>query len=499
MWLPVISILWTIVNLVQRKLVMKSVMYSTLNGTAGECDQFVGCNNVEIIKNFAPRTARKHAEAHRALELLEDYHAKLTRPQDKQLRLAIERVIRIFKSRLFQALLDIQEFYELTLLDESKSVQQKTAETIRIADKWEASDGPITPTFAQNDGGPDFPVNQTLSNIYGRTSASPEAPVYVDETQKTRYTGGGVDEQLPPPPSPPQLKEAGQLDGVPRPNSVDRILHPDGSQHILTSHEALNKSHDSWQGHDGDQAHTPLLAADTRHVNGDDDWEYEEIVLERGGAGLGFSIAGGTDNPHFGNDTAIYITKLIPGGAASGDGRLRVNDTILQVNDVSVVDVQHAAAVDALKRAGNTVKLYVRRRRHTQLIEIELIKGSKGLGFSIAGGIGNQHIPGDNGIYVTKIMEGGAAQVEGRLVVGDKLVAVRNALQGDKNLENVTHEEAVATLKAIQDRVVLLVAKPETGIVPPPPPPMASDNSLSPQPRKRASYPIHILYYSLAA
>lgn len=44
-------------------------------------------------------------EAHRALELLEDYHEKLTKPQDKQLRLAIERVIRIFKSRLFQALL----------------------------------------------------------------------------------------------------------------------------------------------------------------------------------------------------------------------------------------------------------------------------------------------------------------------------------------------------------------------------------------------------------
>jgi len=44
-------------------------------------------------------------EAHRALELLEEYHAKLTSPQDKQLRAAIERVIRIFKSRLFQALL----------------------------------------------------------------------------------------------------------------------------------------------------------------------------------------------------------------------------------------------------------------------------------------------------------------------------------------------------------------------------------------------------------
>ncbi|EGI65238.1 Disks large 1 tumor suppressor protein [Acromyrmex echinatior] len=49
-------------------------------------------------------------KAHRALELLEDYHAKLTRPQDKQLRLAIERVIRIFKSRLFQALLGCFRF-----------------------------------------------------------------------------------------------------------------------------------------------------------------------------------------------------------------------------------------------------------------------------------------------------------------------------------------------------------------------------------------------------
>lgn len=89
----------------------------------------------------------------------------------------------------------------------------------------------------------------------------------------------------------------------------------------------------------------------------DDEWQYEDIILERGNAGLGFSIAGGVDNPHIGDDTAIYITKLIPGGAASADGRLKINDSILSVNDVSVIDVPHAAAVDALKRAGNTVKL----------------------------------------------------------------------------------------------------------------------------------------------
>lgn len=47
-----------------------------------------------------------------------------------------------------------------------------------------------------------------------------------------------------------------------------------------------------------------------------------------------------------------------------------------------------------------------------------------GLGFSIAGGVGNQHIPGDNSIYVTKIIDGGAAQKDGRLQVGDRLLMV---------------------------------------------------------------------------
>lgn len=50
-----------------------------------------------------------------------------------------------------------------------------------------------------------------------------------------------------------------------------------------------------------------------------------------------------------------------------------------------------------------------------------------GLGFSIAGGVGNQHVPGDNSIYVTKIIEGGAAHKDGRLQIGDKLVTVRKS------------------------------------------------------------------------
>ena len=137
-------------------------------------------------------------------------------------------------------------------------------------------------------------------------------------------------------------------------------------------------------------------------------WEYDDISLERGNAGLGFSIAGGTDNPHVSNDASIYITKIIDGGAAAVDGRLKVNDIITHVNNVCVIDVPHSSAVEALKKAGNSVHLTVKRKKHTNgahsdFIEVELIKGSKGLGFTIAGGIGNQHIPGDNGIYVTKV------------------------------------------------------------------------------------------------
>lgn len=59
------------------------------------------------------------------------------------------------------------------------------------------------------------------------------------------------------------------------------------------------------------------------------DWEFEEITLERGSAGLGFSIAGGTDNPHVGDDPSIYITKIIVGGAAAADGRLQVSQTTI--------------------------------------------------------------------------------------------------------------------------------------------------------------------------
>uniref|UniRef100_A0A669FA92 Disks large homolog 1 n=2 Tax=Oreochromis niloticus TaxID=8128 RepID=A0A669FA92_ORENI len=217
------------------------------------------------------------------------------------------------------------------------------------------------------------------------------------------------------------------------------------------------------QSHAYYQANPPPVVVNTDsvdtppYVNGTEaDYEYEEITLERGNSGLGFSIAGGTDNPHIGDDPSIFITKIIPGGAAAQNGRLRVNDCIVRVNETDVREVTHSGAVEALKEAGGLVRLCIRRRRSLteRILDIKLVKGPKGLGFSIAGGVGNQHVPGDNSIYVTKIIEGGAAHKDGRLQIGDKLVAVNGSC-----LEEVTHEEAVAALKSTPDVVYLRVAK----------------------------------------
>ncbi|XP_052333138.1 discs large homolog 1-like protein isoform X22 [Oncorhynchus keta] len=349
-------------------------------------------------------------DAQRALSLLEEYRTKLNHTEDWQLRLSIQRVIDIFQSNLFQALIDIQEFYEVTLLDNQKCVE--------------------SPTTSE----PMLPVNLwDFSSLQSTTVTSDTLPSLSASIEKYRHHD---EDTSPQEQSSPQL-----TDEVPGPELV-QVAEKNLSQ-IENVHGYVAHAHISPMKVNGTEA----------------DYEYEEITLERGNSGLGFSIAGGTDNPHIGEDPSIFITKVIPGGAAAQDGRLRVNDVILRVNEADVRDVTHSRAVEALKEAGSLVRLYVRRRKPVseKVMEIKLVKGPKGLGFSIAGGVGNQHIPGDNSIYVTKIIEGGAAHKDGRLQIGDKLLAVNSAC-----LEEVSHEHAVTALKNTPDVVYLKVAKPNS-------------------------------------
>uniref|UniRef100_A0A8C6VU45 Disks large homolog 1 n=1 Tax=Nothobranchius furzeri TaxID=105023 RepID=A0A8C6VU45_NOTFU len=369
-------------------------------------------------------------DAQRALLLLEEYRNKLNQTEDRQLRHSIQRVIDIFQSNLFQALIDIQEFYEVTLLD-----SQRWAESSKGAD-------PMAPVHLW-----DFPSLQST------TVTSETLPSLSTSIEKYRHHD---EDSSPQEHSSPQLtEEAGGPELV---QVAEKNLSQIENVHGYVTHAHISPMKVGEESRSGPRKDQPLK------IN-------ESLVISvplcfslmcgchgnQGNSGLGFSIAGGTDNPHIGEDPSIFITKVIPGGAAAQDGRLRVNDVILRVNEVDVRDVTHSRAVEALKEAGSLVRLYIRRRKPVseKVMELKLVKGPKGLGFSIAGGVGNQHIPGDNSIYVTKIIEGGAAQKDGKLQIGDKLLAVNSVC-----LEEVTHEHAVTALKNTPDVVYLKVSKP---------------------------------------
>jgi len=86
-----------------------------------------------------------------------------------------------------------------------------------------------------------------------------------------------------------------------------------------------------------------------------------------------------------------------------------------------------------------------------------LEKSQNGLGFSISGGLFTEHIRNDHGIFVTKIIPGGSADVDGKLSVGDRLISVN-----DFSLEYVTHDDAVAAIASIVEQyneIVLRVGK----------------------------------------
>ncbi|XP_051257440.1 disks large homolog 2 isoform X20 [Dicentrarchus labrax] len=459
----------------------------------------------------------------RALGLLEEYCTKLRKPEELQLKTAIQRVMGIFKSNLFEALLDIQEFYEVTLLNTQKSCEQKLEEVNHMADKWEKS------VSVQNSE-----LAHTACPAEEQREQSSSEPSGLEQGESTKTSvnrppavqGSPHNGQTPPCMNPALMNAPWQYhyqedDSPPLDQGFPRLTNEVRAPELVHVSEKNLSEIENVHGYVSHSHISPLKPAlvtrfdlaypgvttanymaspapiivntDTLesvpYVNGTEiEYEFEEITLERGNSGLGFSIAGGTDNPHIGDDPGIFITKIIPGGAAAEDGRLRVNDCILRVNDADVSEVSHSKAVEALKVAGSIVRLYVRRRRPMleTIIEIKLIKGPKGLGFSIAGGVGNQHIPGDNSIYVTKIIDGGAAQKDCRLQVGDRLLMVNNY-----SLEEVSHEEAVAILKNTLDVVYLKVGKPTNVYLSDPYGPPDITHSFSPAMENHISSPVN--------
>ncbi|XP_073724941.1 tight junction protein 1 isoform X9 [Misgurnus anguillicaudatus] len=95
-------------------------------------------------------------------------------------------------------------------------------------------------------------------------------------------------------------------------------------------------------------------------------WEQHTVTLHRApGFGFGIAISGGRDNPHFqSGETSIVISDVLKGGPA--EGLLQENDRVVMVNAVSMDNVDHAYAVQQLRKSGKNAKITIRRKRKVQ-------------------------------------------------------------------------------------------------------------------------------------
>lgn len=90
----------------------------------------------------------------------------------------------------------------------------------------------------------------------------------------------------------------------------------------------------------------------------------------------------------------------------------------------------------------------------SKAVEIKLKRGPAGLGFNIVGGVDQQYVVNDSGIYISKIKEDGSAAQDGRLQEGDKILAINGT-----NLENLAHKAVVDLFRTAGEDVELKVIK----------------------------------------
>ncbi|XP_043274721.1 disks large homolog 5 isoform X4 [Venturia canescens] len=131
---------------------------------------------------------------------------------------------------------------------------------------------------------------------------------------------------------------------------------------------------------------------------------------------LGLVLAGGRDDPHYPNDTGIYVAQVLQGSAI--DGKLRVNDCIIRVNNVDCTSVSTRMILETLRSCtSGPVTLTIRRRRSTRrsLRTTQLPVGSIPHGISL-----------DHCIYIAKISPGSLAAKDCNLAVGDRVLNINS-------------------------------------------------------------------------
>ncbi|VDI41333.1 protein scribble, partial [Mytilus galloprovincialis] len=236
-----------------------------------------------------------------------------------------------------------------------------------------------------------------------------------------------------------------------------------------------------------DGGETQSDSADGENKEPEMETELIKIQINRQpGQGLGISIAGGRGSTPFkGDDESVFISRVSEDGPAAAAG-VTVGDKLLSVNGVNLIDADHYDAVDVLKSSGNNITMVLGREKlvepkeeepkeeeeepttgfatvsfeqepgtevYGEKISTTLLRDHTGLGFSIAGGRGSIPFKGnDQAIYISRVVDGGIAQRDGKIQVGDKLLSINSV-----DMQDARHDQAVALLTGVDNEIRLVV------------------------------------------
>ncbi|XP_036909396.1 pro-interleukin-16 isoform X2 [Sturnira hondurensis] len=202
------------------------------------------------------------------------------------------------------------------------------------------------------------------------------------------------------------------------------------------------------------------------------------ILHKEEGAGLGFSLAGGSDL----ESKAITVHRVFPNGLASQEGTIQKGNEVLSINGKSLKGATHNDALAILRQARDPRQAVIVTRKPTleaapklnssmdsaasdpgasdasaesteaTVHTVTLEKTSAGLGFSLEGGKGSLH--GDKPLTINRIFKGAASGQTETVQPGDEILQLAStAVQG------LTRFEAWSVIKALPDGPVTVLIR----------------------------------------
>nr|XP_009674825.1 PREDICTED: tyrosine-protein phosphatase non-receptor type 13 isoform X2 [Struthio camelus australis] len=169
-------------------------------------------------------------------------------------------------------------------------------------------------------------------------------------------------------------------------------------------------------------------------------------------------LSGANEKRRSSSDSARAKTKR-PGVVESVEYSDR-GDSDMDEATYSSSQEQQAAKKESSVNAAtktNSKKITATLLKPGDIFEVELAKKDNGLGISVTGGVNTSIRHG--GIYVKAIIPKGAAEADGRIEKGDRVLSVNGI-----SLEGATHKQAVETLRNTGQVVHLLLEKGQLSV-----------------------------------